>query len=93
MAQAPQQLVQPCLLLAKEPQWFLPGGWWWKLASDERSRGKGDLGKNLKGLDLRLIPEVVGLLLRLTRCQNISKQQQTERKITSVSVIEHTVMG
>ena len=53
-----------------------------------RWRG-GDLGKNLKWLDMRLIPEGGGLLLRLTRCQIIPTQQQTEKKITSVNVIEH----
>ena len=54
-----------------------------------RATRVGDLGKNLKWLDMRLIPEGIGLLLRLTRCQNISTQQQTEKKITSVNVIEH----
>ena len=52
-------------------------------------RGGGDLGKNLKWLDMQLIPEGGGLLSRLTRCQIIPTQQQTEKKITSVNVIEH----
>ena len=54
-----------------------------------RATRGGDLGKNLKWLDMRLIPEGGGLLLRLTRCQIIPTQQQTEKKITSVNVIEH----